>query len=145
MAMSVDVVTLGDFAAFREYTLDKHCANTHALGCPGGAPDTGRLRSSRMLGHPATPYAVAMATPATEIEVGGTAVRVSSPDRVVFPATDSTPEATKLDVVKYYASVGPGILRALHLRPTTLERWPKGVHPGIRQATRTDPHGDAFY
>jgi DNA ligase D len=98
-----------------------------------------------MLGHPATPYAVAMATPATEIEVGGTAVRVSSPDRVVFPATDSTPEATKLDVVKYYASVGPGILRALHLRPTTLERWPKGVHPGIRQATRTDPHGDAFY
>ncbi|MFY9913419.1 MAG: non-homologous end-joining DNA ligase [Nocardioidaceae bacterium] len=86
-----------------------------------------------------------MATPATEIEVGGTAVRVSSPDRVVFPATDHTPEATKLDVVRYYAAVGPGILRALHLRPTTLERWPKGVHPGIKQATRTDRQGDAFY
>ncbi len=86
-----------------------------------------------------------MATPATEIEVDGTAVRVSSPDRVVFPATDHTPEATKLDVVRYYAAVGPGILRALHLRPTTLERWPKGVHPGIKQATRTDRQGDAFY
>ncbi len=86
-----------------------------------------------------------MVTPATEIDVQGTAVRVSSPDRVVFPATDHTPEATKLDVVRYYAAVGPGILRALHLRPTTLERWPKGVHPGIKQATRTDRQGDAFY
>ncbi len=86
-----------------------------------------------------------MATPATEIEVDGTTVRVSSPDRVVFPATDRTPAATKLDVVRYYAAVGPGILRALRLRPTTLERWPKGVHPGIKQATRTDRQGDAFY
>ena len=86
-----------------------------------------------------------MASPSTEIEVEGTAVRVSNPDRVVFPATDSTPEATKLDVVTYYASVGEAILRALHLRPTTLERWPKGVNEGIKQATRADPHGDAFF
>ena len=64
-----------------------------------------------------------MATPATEIEVAGTSVRVTSADRVIFPATDATPAATKLDVVQYYASVGPGILRALHQRPTTLERW----------------------
>jgi DNA ligase D len=83
--------------------------------------------------------------PATEIEVAGTLVRVSNPDRVIFPATDSTPEATKLDVVQYYASVGDGILRALHLRPTTLERWPKGVFPDIKLATRADRHGDAFY
>ena len=84
-------------------------------------------------------------TPAVEIEVEGTPVRVSNPDRVIYPATDSTPEATKLDIVTYYASVGAGILRALHLRPTTLERWPKGVYPDIKRATRTDPHGDAFY
>ena len=80
-----------------------------------------------------------------EIEVDGTPVRVSNPDRVIYPATDGTPEATKLDVVSYYASVGEAILRALHLRPTTLERWPKGVFPHIKQATRTDPHGDAFF
>lgn len=86
-----------------------------------------------------------MASDAIEIEVGGRAVRVSSPDRVVFPATDITAEATKADVVRYYASVGDAILRALHERPTTLERWPKGVHPGIKQATRTDRHGDAFF
>lgn len=86
-----------------------------------------------------------MADPATEIEVDGRSVRVSNPDRVIYPATSSTPEATKLDVVSYYARVGPAIMRALNHRPTTLERWPKGVHPGIKLATRSDPHGDAFY
>ncbi|HET7329038.1 MAG TPA: non-homologous end-joining DNA ligase [Nocardioidaceae bacterium] len=86
-----------------------------------------------------------MAADAIEIEVAGRAVRVSNPDRVIFPATESTPEATKRDVVQYYAAVGEGITRALRDRPTTLERWPKGVHEGIKQATRTDPHGDAFY
>jgi DNA ligase D len=83
--------------------------------------------------------------PATEIDVGGRAVRVSNPDRVIYPATESTPVATKLDVVTYYASVGTAIMPALHERPTTLERWPKGVFDGIKQATRTDPHGDAFF
>ena len=37
-------------------------------------------------------------------------------------------------------------MRALRRRPTTLERWPKGVHPGMVLATREDPRGgDAFY
>jgi DNA ligase D len=86
-----------------------------------------------------------MATDAIEVDVAGRAVRVSSPERVIFPATDTTPEATKADVVRYYASVSDGIMRALAQRPTTLERWPKGVHDGIKQATRTDRQGDAFY
>jgi DNA ligase D len=90
-------------------------------------------------------YAVDMPAPATEIDVGGTAVRVSNPDRVIYPATESSPETTKLDIVQYYASVGDAILRALYHRPTTLERWPKGVFPDIKQATRSDRHGDAFY
>jgi len=86
-----------------------------------------------------------MPIPATEIEVDGRAVRVSSPDRVVYPATADSPEVTKLDVVRYYAAVGEGILRALYHRPTTLERWPKGVYDGVKRATRTDRQGDAFY
>ncbi len=90
-------------------------------------------------------YAVNMPAPATEIDVGGTAVRVSNPDRVIYPATESSPEATKLDIVQYYVSVGDAILRALYHRPTTLERWPKGVFPDMKQATRSDRHGDAFY
>ncbi|UYM06677.1 DNA polymerase domain-containing protein [Solicola gregarius] len=86
-----------------------------------------------------------MASPATEIEAGERALRVSNPDRVIFPATDRTRAVTKLDVVQYYLSVGDGILRALRNRPTTLERWPKGVLEGLALSTRQDHGGDAFY
>ncbi|MDQ3616119.1 MAG: ATP-dependent DNA ligase, partial [Actinomycetota bacterium] len=86
-----------------------------------------------------------MPSPAIEIEASGRRVRVSNPDRVIYPATQSSAEVTKLQVVEYYLAVGPGILRALDHRPTTLERWPKGVYDGLALATREDPHGDAFY
>ena len=82
---------------------------------------------------------------ATIIEAGGRDLRVSSPDRVIFPATERTPEITKLDIVEYYLAVGDGIMRALARRPTTLERWPKGVHPGIVVSTREKGGGDAFF
>lgn len=80
-------------------------------------------------------------SPAVELEVGGRTVRVSSPDRVYFPELGFT----KLDVVKYFVSVGDGILGALNERPTTLERWPKGVFEGAKLSTRQDNSGDAFY
>ena len=79
------------------------------------------------------------------MEAAGREVRVSSPGRVIFPATEHTPEITKLGVVEHYLAVGDGILRALHRRPTTLERWPKGVRPGIVLSTRGERGGDAFY
>lgn len=80
-------------------------------------------------------------TPAVELDVQGRTVRVSSPDKVYFPARG----LTKLDVVEYFVSVGDGILGALIDRPTTLERWPKGVFEGAKMATRADSTGDAFY
>jgi len=86
-----------------------------------------------------------MASTATTIEADGRTVRVSSPDRIIFEATELTPDVTKLDVVQYFVAVGDGLMRALDERPTTLERWPKGVREGMRLATRTDGHGDAFY
>jgi DNA ligase D len=82
---------------------------------------------------------------AVMIEAGGREVRVSSPDRVIFPATERTRDITKLDIAEYYVSVGEGIMRALCRRPTTLERWPKGVHPHIRLSTRERGGGDAFF
>jgi DNA ligase D len=85
------------------------------------------------------------ASEATTIDAGGRDLRVSSPDRVIFPATERTAEVTKLDVVRYYLAVGDGIMRALARRPTTLERWPKGVHPGIVVSTREKGGGDAFF
>ncbi|WP_346096249.1 non-homologous end-joining DNA ligase [Streptomyces olivaceiscleroticus] len=60
---------------------------------------------------------------ATEIEAGGRTVRLSHPDKVYFPERGFT----KLDVAQYYLAVGDGIVRALHDRPTTLERYPDGV------------------
>ena len=42
-------------------------------------------------------------TPAAEVDAGGRAVRVSSPDRVIYEATDRTPEVTKLMVAEYFA------------------------------------------
>src|ERR687891_975713 len=85
------------------------------------------------------------ATEGTIVDAGGRELRVSSPDRVIFPATERTPAVTKLDIVDYYLAVGDGIMRALGRRPTTLERWPKGVHPGIVLSTREKGGGDAFY
>src|SRR3954470_8822112 len=84
------------------------------------------------------------ATDATTIDAGGRGLRVSSPDRVIFPPTERSGPVTKLDVVEYYLAVGDGILRALRRRPTTLERWPKGVHPDIVVSTREQGGGDAF-
>lgn len=80
-------------------------------------------------------------SPAVEIDVAGRPVRITSSDRIIFPE----PGITKREVVDYYLGVGDGILRALRERPVTLERWPKGVREGMKRATRSDPHGDAFY
>lgn len=87
---------------------------------------------------------------AVGVEAGDRTVRVSSPDRVVFPGGDHGPEATKLDVVEYYVAVADGVLRALRDRPTALERWPKGVRRPMTLTTRDatggrGSPGDAFY
>jgi len=83
---------------------------------------------------------------AAEVLAGDRAVRVSSPDRVIYEATDRTPEVTKLMVAEYVASVGDGLMRALRNRPTALERWPSGVREGMKLATGPqDRNAEAFY
>jgi DNA ligase D len=61
--------------------------------------------------------------PAEELEIAGHTVRLSSPDKIVFPRKGYT----KRDVFEYYLSVGDGIMRALRDRPTTLQRFPDGI------------------
>jgi DNA ligase D len=85
------------------------------------------------------------ASEAITIDASGREVRVSNPGRLIFPATPRTVAVTKLDIVRYYIAVEDGIMRALQKRPTTLERWPKGVHPGIVLSTREKGGGDAFF
>jgi DNA ligase D len=76
---------------------------------------------------------------AEEHEIAGHTVRLSSPDKVVFPR----PGYTKRDVFEYYRSVGDGIMRALGDRPTTLQRFPDGIEGEMffqkRIATRGVP------
>jgi DNA ligase D len=70
-------------------------------------------------------------------------VRVSHPSRVVFPATDITPAITKLELIHYIVAMGDPLMRVLRDRPTTLERWPNGVQPGMRLGRGMDDGG--FY
>jgi DNA ligase D len=67
--------------------------------------------------------AAVAATEAIELAVGERTVRISSPDRVYFSARGET----KLDLARYYVSVGDGIVRALRERPCMLHRFPRGV------------------
>ncbi|HEX2418744.1 MAG TPA: non-homologous end-joining DNA ligase, partial [Micromonosporaceae bacterium] len=62
-------------------------------------------------------------TPSVELDVGGYPVRISNPDRLYFAARGET----KLDLARYYLSVGDGIVRALRERPCMLHRFPDGA------------------
>ena len=75
-------------------------------------------------------------TPAVELEVGERTVRVTNPDRVYFPARG----ATKLDLARYYLSVGDGIVRALRDRPCMMHRFPEGL-AGDKVHQKRVPHG----
>jgi DNA ligase D len=74
--------------------------------------------------------AMATKTPPVELEVGERTVRLSSPDRVYFAQRGET----KLDLARYYLSVGEGIVRALRERPCMLHRFPDGTSgPKVHQ------------
>ncbi len=60
---------------------------------------------------------------------GPRSVRLSSPDRVLWPAVG----ITKQELAEFVVAVGPALLNALGDRPVTLERYPEGVD------------GEAFY
>ena len=64
-----------------------------------------------------------MPDPAIEIDVGGTSVKVTNPDKVFFPETGHT----KLDLVHYYIAVAEGALRGVRDRPMVLKRYVHGA------------------
>lgn len=69
-----------------------------------------------------------MPTSAIELDVDGTAVRLSNPDKIYFPALGKE-GGTKRHLVEYYRTVAldGALLRALADRPTHLQRFPDGV------------------
>ena len=63
-----------------------------------------------------------------EIEAGGRRVAITSPGKVMFPSVGPNRKPrTKLDLARYYVSVGEPIMRTLADRPVLLERYPNGV------------------
>ncbi|WP_411285204.1 non-homologous end-joining DNA ligase [Lapillicoccus sp.] len=75
-------------------------------------------------------------SPAVELDVGERTVRISNPDRVYFPDHGWT----KLDLARYYLSVGDGIVRALRERPCMMHRFPEGL-AGDKVHQKRVPHG----
>jgi bifunctional non-homologous end joining protein LigD len=63
------------------------------------------------------------AAPVTRVEVEGRTLKLSSLDKVMYPAT----ETIKGEVLNYYASVADILLAHLARRPVTRVRWPHGV------------------
>src|ERR687891_494963 len=64
-----------------------------------------------------------MASPFVELEIGERVVKVTNPDKILFPKA----KKTKRDLVDYYVAVGEGIVRTLYERPTQLRRFPDGI------------------
>ena len=91
----------------------------------GTAPATRARGPLEGKSHPRVPTEVEL------LEVDGQEVRITNPSKVFFPASG----ATKLDLAKYYLSVGDAVMRGSRNRPTTMYRWPNGV----------DAPDDAFY
>jgi len=58
-----------------------------------------------------------------ELEVEGRTVKLSNPDKVLYPATGFT----KRDLVDYYVAIAPVLLPHLRDHPLTLKRYPDGV------------------
>ena len=76
------------------------------------------------------------ASDATNVDAGGRELRVSNPDRVIFPATERTAAVTKLDIVNYYLAVDDGIMRALESAADDARALAQGRPPGIVLSTR---------
>ncbi len=71
-------------------------------------------------------------------------VRISSPDRVVWPARAGRPAVTKLDLAHYVRDVGHRLLGRIGGRPVTLQRFPQGID-GEQFYSKNPPRGVPDY
>jgi len=66
-------------------------------------------------------------------------VRISSPDRLIWPST-TDPGISKLQLAKYTVAVADAMMRALGDRPVTLQRFPTGIE-GEEFFSKNPPRG----
>jgi DNA ligase D len=77
-----------------------------------------------------------MGSAEAHVEAGGRSVRISSPDKLLFPQAG----ITKLDLATYYADVADAMFRGLADRPVALHRFPDGLG-GKSFFTKAAPKG----
>ena len=70
---------------------------------------------------------VLMAGPSIEIRAGRRTVRISSADKLLFPADG----ITKADLARYYAGVAPVMAPHVKDRPLNLWRWNAGIEKPV--------------
>ena len=73
---------------------------------------------------------------AGHLEIEGRAVRLTTPERVLWPSM----AMTKAQLIDYYINVAPMLLPHLADRPVTLARFPEGVAGKGFFQTRCPPH-----
>jgi DNA ligase D-like protein (predicted polymerase) len=81
---------------------------------------------------------MAKAEPFELLAIGGREVKISNPQKVLFPQAGHT----KLDLVQYYLAVADGALRGAGGRPNMLVRYPNGVGADFfyqKRAPKTRP------
>lgn len=57
-------------------------------------------------------------------------VRLTNPEKVLYPATGTTPAVSKAEVFEYYVAIAEVMVPHIAGRPVTRKRWPNGVEAG---------------
>jgi bifunctional non-homologous end joining protein LigD len=73
---------------------------------------------------------------AVNVDVGGHLVRITTPERVLYPRTGFT----KARMLEYYAAIAPVMLPHVVDRPISLRRFPEGVEGNTWYQTRCGPN-----
>ena len=75
------------------------------------------------------------------VEIGGHRMRLTHPDKVLYPETGTT----KADVIGYYVQIAPFMLPHVAGRPATRKRWVDGVDGSAGVPGRGRQQGTVFF
>lgn len=63
-----------------------------------------------------------------DLDLDGGEVRITNPDKVLYPGRPGEPPVTKREHVEYHAAIAPWMLPYLRGRAVNLHRYPDGAH-----------------
>ncbi len=62
------------------------------------------------------------------LDIEGSAIPVTYPNKIYWPRTERSKEVTKLDLIYYYKSISAFMLPYLNKRPVTFKYYPRGIN-----------------